>query len=84
MSIGARLQKLEAASGQTEEAFAVLDEHDQQREDAVQVQVPPGVGRLTEAEYRHRWPRGLLVFVRCFCEGCQSRRDDGEGGRWPR
>ena len=76
MSITTRLRKLEAASGQTEEAFAVLNEHDRGREDPVVVQVPHGVGRMTEAEYRRRWPRGLLVFIRCFCGECPSGRDE--------
>ena len=78
MSITTRLRRLEEASGQTERAFAILDEHDQEREDPVEVQVPHGAGRMTEAEYRRRWPRGVLVFIRCFCGECPSGRDDGE------
>ena len=83
MSITTRLRRLEEASGQTERAFAVLDEHDQGREDPVEVQVPHGAGRMTEAEYRRRWPRGLLVFVRCYCEACPSGRGEPtEGVDW--
>ena len=84
MSISTRIKKLEAASGQTEEALAVLDEHDRGREDPVVVQIPSDQGRMSEAEYRRRWPRGLLVFVRCFCGECPGGRDDGEGEPWSR
>ncbi len=80
MSLNGRLRKLEATAGTAERAFAVLDEHDQGRADPVEVQVPHGAGRMSEAEYRRHWPRGLLVFVRCFCGECPSGRDDGEGG----
>ncbi len=80
MSLNGRLRKLEATAGTAERAFAILDEHDQGRDDPVVVQIPPDQGRISEAEYRRRWPRGLLVFVRCFCGECASGRDDGEGG----
>ena len=80
MSLNGRLRKLEATAGTAERAVAVLDEHDQQRENPVEVQVPHGAGRMSEAEYRRRWPRGLLVFLTCFCGECAGGRDD-EGER---
>ena len=78
MSLNGRLRKLEAVAGTAERAFATLDEHDRGREDPVEVQIPPGMGRMSEAEYRRRWPRGLLVFIRCFCSECRRGRVDGE------
>ena len=79
MSLNGRLRRLEATAGTAERAFAVLDEHDRGREDAVVVQIPHGAGRMSEAEFRRRWPRGLLVFCLCFCGECASGRDvEGE------
>ena len=81
MSLNGRLRKLEAAAGTAERAVAVLDEHGQGRDDPVLVQIPRGAGRMSEAAYRRRWPRGLLVFCLCFCGECPSGRDDDKGER---